>query len=133
MAVVKLHSRIVSTFYRLIKWPTEGAVLSGATAHEHCGNRLRQNRDVMKECSPANVGDVHANPFGECDAAAAAHLPDAREAGRDVEATALPAFAGIGFIDRQRSRADERHVAAQHIPELRQLVDAGLAEKFSDA
>src|SRR5690606_6782408 len=32
-----------------------------------------------------------------------------------------------------RARADDRHVAAEDVPELRQLVDAGLAHEAADA
>ena len=38
-----------------------------------------------------------------------------------------------GFVHRQRPRADQRHVALEHVPQLRQLVDAGLAEEVADA
>ncbi len=36
-------------------------------------------------------------------------------------------------VDRVRARADQRQLADQHVEELRQLVDRGLADEAADA
>ena len=48
--------------------------------------------------------------------------------GCEVEAAACPAGDLLGLVDDERTRADEAHLAAQHVPELRQLVDAPAAQ-----
>ena len=64
---------------------------------------------------------------------AAEHLPEAGDPGRQVEAAAAPAADALVLGDRQRPRADEAHLAAQHVPELRQLVDARVPQEAADA
>src|SRR5207253_9523369 len=45
---------------------------------------------------------------------------------------AVPAIASIHFLARKRSRSDQRHVAAEDIPELRQLIQAAAAKKLPE-
>ena len=44
-------------------------------------------------------------------------------------APAVPRLVLLDLEGQRRPRAHERHVAAQHVPELRQLVEAGLPEE----
>ena len=44
----------------------------------------------------------------------------------------MPGLVLLDFVRQRRPRPDERHVAAQHVPELRQLVEAGLAQNVPD-
>ena len=39
----------------------------------------------------------------------------------------------LDLVHRQRARADQAHLAAQHVEELRQLVEAELAQELADA
>ena len=53
--------------------------------------------------------------------------------GVDVEPACGPARDLVGLVEDERPRADEAHLAAQHVPELRQLVEAALAQERADA
>src|SRR6266436_1373056 len=44
----------------------------------------------------------------------------------------MPGLVLLDFVVKRRPRSDERHVASQHVPELWQLVEAGLPENPSD-
>ncbi len=69
-------------------------------------------------------------------AAQAVHLRPAGDAGLDAVATQI-AVDDLGIIlvvrDCVRTRADQGHVALEHVYELRQLVEAGLAQEAADA
>src|SRR5689334_16932699 len=43
----------------------------------------------------------------------------------------MPEVVAVDLSRQRRSRADEGHVAPEHIPELRQLVETGPAEEAS--
>ena len=59
-------------------------------------------------------------------------LPDARQPRCHVQPLPVPTAAGLGLGARQGAWTDQRHVAPQHVPELRQLVDARPAEESAD-
>ena len=124
---VTLASRLIFQFN------FDSVGLSSALSQDHGGNRLQQNANVVPQRSSADVRDVHSHPFAERNLAAPLHLPNAGEAGRDIQAAAVPAFAGIGFAHRKRPRADQCHVASENVPKLWQLIDAGLAKDVADA
>ena len=44
----------------------------------------------------------------------------------------MPRLVLLELVGNRWPRADERHVSAQHVPELRQLVEAAVSEKASD-
>ena len=52
--------------------------------------------------------------------------------GSDLEADVVARLVPRDFARQRRPRADERHLAAQHVPELRQLVEAAPAQEASD-
>src|SRR5690348_5101315 len=92
----------------------------------------REDPHVVPEGAPAQVRHVHADPFVESDAGAALDLPDAGQAGGDVEASLLPGLAGVALVARQRPRAYQRHVALEHVVKLRQLVDARFTQEAAE-
>ena len=51
------------------------------------------------------------------------HLPLARHAGLEVQALAVAQLDAAVLVLDQRARADEAHLAAQHVPQLGQLVE----------
>ena len=89
-------------------------------------------RSVHREQRPG-VAQVEAHHLVERRAAAAGHLPQAGDPGlasstrRQCQRLVL-----LDLVRERRPRSDERHVAAQHVPELRQLVEAGLAQDAAD-
>ena len=60
-------------------------------------------------------------------------LPETGDAGRDVEALLGPAAAAAGFVDPQRPRPDQAHLAAHHVEELGHFVEAPLAQHSAHA
>src|SRR4051812_36707062 len=75
------------------------------------------------------IRQVHEHPLIERDVAAAAGLPDAGDPRDDLEALKLKRVAGVGFFDDQRARADEGHIAFEHVPKLRKFIKARRAEE----
>src|SRR5262245_27606835 len=69
-------------------------------------------------------------------AVAAAHLRVARDAWLDVEALLEKRHLLLELLDEDgalRARADHAHLALEHVPELRQLVEARLTDELADA
>src|SRR5262245_37808291 len=84
---------------------------------------LQDEVDVVLERPVIDVLHVEVHPLFEADLVAAADLPDARQAGAHREAAPLPGFV-LGDLGRERrARAHDAHVSAEHVDELRQLVD----------
>ena len=69
-------------------------------------------------------------------AAVAGHLAPAGDAGLDIVADhvlvdELGVF--LGVLEHVGARADDAHVAEQHVDELRELVEAGVAHDLAPA
>ena len=69
----------------------------------------------------------------ERDVAAPGHLPQAGDAGGDVEALLRPAAALPRLLDPERARPDQAHVAGHDVEDLRQLVEAPAPQPGADA
>src|SRR4029077_15535450 len=78
---------------------------------------------------------VVLDPFLEVGASAprAAHLPKSRDPRFHAETRLAPGRAELILRIRTWTWADDRHVAHDHVPELRQLVEIVLAEDPADA
>lgn len=76
-----------------------------------------------------HVPGIHGDAFFIGGVAAAAGLPHAGDAGQDHAVFAEVFAVALDFFGDDRARADEAHVAADDVPELRQLVKAGLPQK----
>src|SRR5688572_20060912 len=76
-----------------------------------------------------HVFQVKANPLLEIEPglARAAHLPQSGHPGAHAETRLAPGRTELVLITRAGARTDDRHVAEQHVDELRQLVDVRLA------
>jgi hypothetical protein len=79
-----------------------------------------------------DVLHIEVHPLLEGDLAPAAHLPHAGDPRAHREAAALPRLVLRDLARDRRPRADDGHLAAQHVDELRQLVDAELAHEPAD-
>ena len=53
--------------------------------------------------------------------------------GDEIDARAMAADHVLGFVRNQRPGPDEAHLAPQHVPELRQLVERVAAQQAADA
>ena len=100
--------------------------------------------DASQQRPVGNIFEIGLQPVGDVllalgRAAVAAHL---RKPGKPrLQAMALPVSA-VDFLeelvvrltaDRVRARADDRHLALEHVDQLRELVDAGAADEGTDA
>ena len=66
------------------------------------------------------------------DVVAAADLPQAGQAGADLEIVDPGLAVELELVGHHRPGADQAHLAAHHVEQLRQLVQAGLAQKAAD-
>lgn len=80
-----------------------------------------------------HVVGVERDPFAVAQVGTAAHLPGPGDAGahaavqRCVEAIVL-----LQFLAHDGARPDQAHVTHEHVPELGQLVQAGLADEAAE-
>ena len=97
---------------------------------------LEQVHEVDPDRPVADVPGVHGDALFVSGVAAAAGLPHAGDAGQDHAVLAEVVAVALDFLGDDWAWADEAHVAADDVPELRQLVEAGLPEEgaeFGDA
>lgn len=93
---------------------------------------LEQVHEVDPDGPVADVPGVHGDALFVGGVAAAAGLPHAGDAGQDHAVLAEVVAVALDFFGDNRARADEAHVAADDVPELRQLVEAGLPEEGAE-
>mgnify|MGYP003694496391 CR=1 FL=1 len=99
----------------------------------HGRNRLRENLQIERQGPVVDVLHVRTDPLVEL-RLATVDLPEASDARLHAEAPPVPAcIDAIDVAHRQRARADEAHVAHEHVRELRQLVEAQAAEQATEA
>src|SRR5437867_11706146 len=67
------------------------------------------------------------------DAAATAHLPEARDPRLRSEAPKVMGLVILEIRLEERPRAHKRHVTQQHVPDLRELVETPSPEETADA
>jgi DNA-binding transcriptional LysR family regulator len=112
-------------------WGSELVLVGGRLPSRHC-QRLPENSKVQPEAPVAYVPQVRLDALlheidGRSLAAEAIHLSPPADAGFHVISKCVvchdPLIFGV-VGDRMRPRPNQRHAAAEHIEELRQLVDA---------
>src|SRR5258708_39137539 len=103
---------------------------------ESAKQREPHNLDVEAHRPVLDVVEVVLDSLLErCVAAPAIHLRPACDACLDLVAEHVLRNAVFELLDEIRTlgpRTDDRHVAAQHVPELRQLVDVEAAQPPAD-
>ena len=101
-------------------------------AGKHNVHRLKQDLNIAPQGPVIDILDVQLDDFFKIlDVAAAADLPQAGDAGFHGQAALVVALVLLIFVQRRRAGANQAHIAAQHVKELRQLVDAGLADELA--
>ncbi len=110
--------------------------LSSLRVAEQRDERQREDLQVQAERPVRDVVVVPLDALGERGLAAqAVHLRPARDAGLDAVAVAVADDVLAEQLDELGAlgaRADEAHVAAQHVEQLRQLVERGAAQEAPD-
>src|SRR6266498_796181 len=107
-------------------------LLGGAASAQHRRNRPQQYLEIQPRRPVVDVLQVELHPAVEVDLVAAAHLPEAREAGLHRQPAAVPAVVRGHLLGDGGAGADQAHVALQHVQELRQLVERELPEDTAD-
>ena len=79
-----------------------------------------------------DIPDVEAEFFSPGEIVAAMALRPSGDAGSHVVAAHLLGRVKRQILHQQRARADERHVAFEHVPELWQLIERGIAHEGSE-
>src|SRR3989304_1444256 len=118
-------------------WQTDGKVattaasLVRAVGKQHDAYRANQQVHVQPGRPVANVVGVELHTLVVGRVVTARHLPEPRDTRCDhrVETVVRPILLDLRGDDRPR--ADQAHFAADHVPDLRQLVEARLAGETS--
>src|SRR5438128_4230315 len=91
-----------------------------------------EDAKVPEQRSGLYVPDIEPVHVEEAQRAATAHLPEASDARLHDEPRADPVgILGEGIRD-VRARADEAHLASQHVPQLRELIKARPPQERAD-
>src|SRR5262249_9218538 len=99
---------------------------------ENRWNRLEDNRRIQQRRPLLGIVNIEQAHLIEGNITAPAGLPEARQPWRHIQTLAVPILV-LRYLTRQRrARANETHLAAQDIEELRQLIKAQLANHPSD-
>ena len=101
---------------------------------QHGPHRLKQDLEIERERPVLYIIAVERDDLVEVrDPAAAAHLPHAGDAGLCAHADAVPGVVLRPLVLRGRARADKAHLTLEDIVKLRELVEAGVADKIPDS
>src|SRR5262249_31401422 len=95
--------------------------------------RAPEDLQVEPEGPVVEVPEVQVDSLRPADRLAPVHLRPAGDARLDRQAAAVVVGVAGDLLDEIRARPDEAHLAAQHVPELRQLIEAGAAEESAGA
>ena len=106
--------------------------LIGAARGDNGGNGERDKPEIIPETSAVDVFQIEFHPFIETDVAAAGDLPEASHARLDGETPELARGVVGDLIWQGRSGADDTHIPADDVDELRHLVNAQFAQPTSD-
>lgn len=108
--------------------------LAGPDAAEDHRHGLEQDLEIEPQRPLAHVRQIErADLFERPDVAAAAHLPQAGQAGQHVELLVVVGRERGHLRGKRGARPDQGHLAAHHVEQLRQLVQARLAEPLAEA
>src|SRR3972149_1396578 len=92
--------------------------LMRASLFQNSRDGAPENLDVQRQAAPLDVSDVQPQAVVEFRLAAPEELPQAGDARDDVQPLGLPQAVGLGR-ERGRPRADEAHLAVEHVADLR--------------
>src|SRR3954470_24122602 len=95
---------------------------SHPTPFEYGGDRLTENAQVKPQIPVLDVLNIQFDVAFERWVSACRHLPQSGNSGNKVESAQMLEFVLTDVINRVRAGADQAHVAEQHVPQLRKLV-----------
>src|SRR6266571_449370 len=114
-------------------WLMPTPVSTRTLARDDGRRRGKENLDVGPEGTPPGVAEVEAYHLVEGGTASARDLPESGDSrlGFD-ESPPVPELVLDELVRKRGAWPDQRHLAAKYVPQLRQLVEAGLSEKTAD-
>src|SRR5207245_3766549 len=112
-------------------FPATGRAVVGAAGE--CARRAEEDQEVGPRGAMLDVPDVELDPLVPRELRAAVDLRPARDAGLHLQPARLPRRVALDLVAQRRPRADQRHLAAQDVPELRQLVEGEPAQHAPDS
>ena len=89
---------------------------------------LDEDLGIEPQRPAVDVGKIELHPAIEVQPAAALQRPQAGHPWTHAQPPTLPRFVFFHFLRHGRPRANKRHITAQDVPQLRQLVHAGAAQ-----
>ena len=95
------------------------------------GVRAEQTQ-IEAERPAAHVGDVEVERLAEGRPRSRRHLPESGQAGGQEKPLEVMGLVDLRLVGQAGPRADERHVSAEHVEQLGQLVGAQVAQQLSD-
>src|SRR4051794_37343605 len=102
-------------------FPATRRALVGAA--EERERRLREDLQVEPRGPVLHVPDVELDAVGPGKRRASVDLRPAGDPRPNLEAAALARRVSLDLVAQRRARTDDAHLAAQHVPQLRQLVE----------
>src|SRR6266550_8490789 len=140
IAPARTPSRMSQLRTRRMRWarrPAVGAAiatltLGGPVPRKHNGHGAQQDREVEQQRRRTHIRQIEAVHLHEAQAAAATDLPQARDPRLHEKPAVDPVAVLRDGVRNVRAGTDEAHLAAEHVPELRQLVEARLAKESAD-
>src|SRR6059036_2172607 len=103
--------------------PSSALSLVDPVSVEHEPRGASKDPQVEPERLVLDVPDVELDPLRPRQRGAAVDLGPAGDARFNLQPTALPGGVLLDLNGDRRTRADDRHLAAEHIPQVRQLVE----------
>ncbi len=103
-----------------------------AATAEHLRNGPQQDFAVEAKRPVVDVLEIELHPGLEIDLVAAVHGPKAGQTRPHPQAAPLPALILRDFARDRRPQTHERHLPAQHVHQLRQLIEGEAAQVAPD-
>jgi len=91
--------------------------------HQDRGERLQDDRQIERQRPALQIDEVQVHQIVEIELRAARDLPQPGDPRQHQIALAVPVLEHLVVALGQRPRAHERHLTAQHVHELGQLVE----------
>src|SRR6516165_7306586 len=118
----------LETLARRHRTAVKTAALVAAARRQHDDDSLEKDAQIETHAPLFDIAPIQCHSAGIVDVIAAANLPKSRETGPgahvSLDQTAI--FGGFGQYDW--AGTDDTHLAPDDVPQLRQLVEAGLSQ-----
>src|SRR5439155_24541520 len=106
----------------------------GPPTREHRARSANEDGQVLFDGPVAKILVVDRDHLREVNVAPSRHLPQSGHARSDGRAAGSSRGRNLRrYLQLQRARADETHIADEDVPQLRQLIDAEAAKRSPDS